>query len=275
MALGMKTATFLAVLVTAWFSVAFFVQRAVVFPVSVLPPVVDEPQLPDDAERWWIDVDDGRVEAFFLPGDGVSAEAPGPAVVYSHGNGELIDLLVASSAPYRALGVSVLLVEYRGYGRSDGSPSQDALVDDAARFVDRLAARPEVDGERLVLHGASLGGGVACQVAQRRSVRAVVLVATFKSIRAMAAGFFVPPPLVRDPFDNEAALDAIDVPVLVMHGRRDRVVPIDHGRALAAGRPHVRFSEWEGNHVVLTNDRRALWGTIRDFLVETGVLPPP
>lgn len=261
-----------ALALVAWFVVAYFLQRRVVFPVDLLPNVAADPALSGVGERWFLDVEPGRVEALFLPGDGVSADAPGPAVVWAHGNGEVVDLLVGAAEPYRSRGASVLLVEYRGYGRSDGSPSEAAIVDDTARFVQRLAARPEVDATRIVYHGVSLGGGVACQVARRRPPAAVVLVATFRSVRAMAWRHLVPPFLVRDPFDNEAALAELDVPVLVMHGRRDEVVPLAHGEALAvAAGPRARFVAWPGAHMLLTTDRQAFWATIETFLVDAGV----
>src|SRR5690606_34255575 len=105
---------------------------------------------------------EGRVEAWLLPGDGVSAERPGPAVVFAHGNAELIDHWPGALARYRRLGVSVVLPEYRGYGRSAGRPSESAIRDDLRALHARLSSHPMVDVTRLVYHGRSLGGGAVC-----------------------------------------------------------------------------------------------------------------
>ena len=78
-------------------------------------------------KKIWLDTEEGRVEAWLIPGDDVSAERPGPAVVFTHGNAELIDYWPAALAGYQKLGATLLLPEYRGYGRSAGSPSQEKI----------------------------------------------------------------------------------------------------------------------------------------------------
>lgn len=95
-------------------------QRAMLFQPNIAP--TDEPRIgrTPGLERWWHESDEGPVEAFFLPGDGVDAAHPGPVVIDTHGNAEVIDPLPGWLAPYRRMGVSVLLPEYRGYGRSAG-----------------------------------------------------------------------------------------------------------------------------------------------------------
>ncbi len=269
-----RIAVFLAVLVTAWCVIAYAAQRRIVFPRSLLPPASPTPQLAADVELLTVEIGDGHVEAFFLPGMGVSSREPGPAVLYFHGNGELIDMLPEAVRPYRELGMSVLLVEYRGYGRSAGEPSEADLLADALAFRGLLVARPEVDHERLVYHGTSLGGGVACGLAAQRPPAALVLVSTFRSLRAMASGFLVPSFLVRDPFDNEVALAGLEVPVLLMHGRRDGIVPFEHGEALAAlVGERATFVPWPGSHNALTPDRSGYWRAIGDFLRAAAIVP--
>src|SRR5688572_13803243 len=104
-------------------------------------------------ERWSIPVDGGEVEAFFFPA--VGAGAKGPAVIFAHGNGEAIDHWVSELDFYLERGVSLLLVEYRGYGRSSGTPSAGAIVDDTELFLGMLERRPEVDPARVIFHGRS------------------------------------------------------------------------------------------------------------------------
>src|SRR5688572_30832441 len=110
----------------------------------------------------------GPVEGWFLPAYGVAAGRPGPAVIFAHGNAEIIDPYALELEPYRRMGVSVLLPEFRGYGRSGGEPSEEGITDDFVAFHDLLAARPDVDPSRIVFHGRSLGGGVVCALAARR-----------------------------------------------------------------------------------------------------------
>lgn len=226
-------------------------------------------------ERSWITTEQGSVETWWLPGDGVSAEHPGPAVVFAHGNAELVDHWPELLAPYRRLGVSVLLPEYRGYGRSAGDPSERAIVDDFVAAFDALVTRSDVDAKRVVFHGRSLGGGVVCGLARRRAPRALVLESTFTSIVDMARGWLLPRALVLDPFESADAVAKLDVPVLVGHGSHDRVVPTAHGRALAARAPNGRFVSYDSDHNDFPPDRRTWFAEIERTLREAGVLPTP
>ena len=212
--------------------------------------------------------DDGRSEGVLLLGDGV--DRAGPVVVFAHGNGELIDGWVSALRPYRSRGVSVALLEYRGYGRSDGSASQQALIEDHSSFMDLLKARPEVDPARIVYHGRSLGGGVLAGLAARHPPRAMILESTFTSIADVAwDAFWVPAFLVRDPFDSAAALAGWAGPSLVMHGRADGVVPFSHGEALGA-RPDATFWARDCGHDDCPRDA-AYWRAIDALLVRSGI----
>src|SRR5262249_34264176 len=124
--------------------------RWVLFPRYLLRPSPDAGRGIPGLDRVHISAEGGSVEGWVLPGDGASRDRPGPLVVFAHGNGELIDDWPELLEPYRRMGASVLLPEYRGYGRSAGSPSEEAIVGDFVQFVDRAVTRPEVDSERLV-----------------------------------------------------------------------------------------------------------------------------
>src|SRR5439155_16972815 len=105
----------------------------------------------------------------------------------------------------------------------------------------RLAARDDVDPQRIVAMGVSIGGGPACELALSRPVRALVLLSTFTSIDEFARAFWLPPFLARDRFDNRARVSAFAGPVLVLHGRHDELIPFAHGQALAAAAKHAQF----------------------------------
>ena len=223
-------------------------------------------------ERDWLDIDGGRVEAWFLPGDGVAPDAPGPLVVYAHGNGELIDFAPSMLGRYRRKGISVLLPEYRGYGRSSGRPGQEVLVADFARYIDRFAARPEVDRGRVVFHGRSLGGGVVCALAKKHGPRALILESTYVSLGALAWRYGVPAGLLPGWFDNVGALAELDVPVLVIHGTRDQAIPFSHAPQLVAAARHARLVSFPDGHNDLPSDPERYWREIDALLVEAGVL---
>ena len=146
---------------------------------------------------------------------------PAPAFIFAHGNGELIDYWPDELRPVAALGAGLLLVEYPGYGRSEGAPTQERILEVFTRAYDRLAARPEVDPGRIVLIGRSMGGGAVCDLALKRPSAALVLLSTFTSLRTYAVRYLAPGFLIRDPFDNLAAVRQYPGPVLVVHGRED------------------------------------------------------
>jgi pimeloyl-ACP methyl ester carboxylesterase len=108
-----------------------WLQRKLLFPSHLVPRPRHAAHAEVGGEQYWFD----GVEAWLLPGRGVTAATPGPLLVFAHGNGELIDQWPPMLAPYRQRGLSVLLPEYRGYGRSAGQPSEPALVGDFARAL--------------------------------------------------------------------------------------------------------------------------------------------
>ncbi|GJQ28773.1 MAG: alpha/beta hydrolase [Phycisphaerae bacterium] len=229
---------------------------------------------PTGAESLWITLPDGaRVEGWFRPGNGRSASSPGPALLYCHGNAELIDDNTEYLRAYAARGLSVLLIEYPGYGRSQGEPSQDSITAAGVAFFDLLAARPEVDPARLVIHGKSLGGGVAAQIAARRPAAALILESTFTSVAAFAGEYFMPQWLVKHPFRTDEVLRGFDRPVLIFHGTQDEIIPVAHGRALASIRPDATYLETPGGHNDYPPDPNAYWAGIDGFLAQHSLTP--
>lgn len=246
-------------------------QRWVLYPRFMLDVVPLAGEDVPGLERWTIESDEGRVEAWFLLGDGASAEHPAPAVLFAHGNGELIDHWPHALAGYRRLGLSVLLPEYRGYGRCAGSPSQAKIAADFVQFHGLLVARPEVDATRLLYHGRSLGGGAVCALAARRPPHALLLMSTFTGIKPLARRFLLPGSWVVDPFDNLSVVSAFEGPVLVLHGEADRLIPIEHGEALARAAKHGQLRRYPGEpHNVWPS---TFFEDVRPFLAESDLLP--
>jgi pimeloyl-ACP methyl ester carboxylesterase len=216
----------------------------------------------------------GPIEALFIPANRLGT-ARHPAVIFTHGNGELIGVWPRPLSAFRELGLSVLIVEYPGYGRSPGTPSQGTIMETMVAAHDWLIARADVDGTRVVAMGRSLGGGPACGLAAIRPVAALILQSPFKSVAAMAAErFFLPGFLVRDRFDNEGILQSYDGPVLVLHGTRDSVVPYSHGEALASLASRGQLVSQDCAHNDCPPSWPAFVSQVERFLTEAGILTP-
>jgi len=244
-------------------------ERAMLFP-RPLDPTRDVAGNIDGLERWWRDIPGGRVEAWFIPAPSASVAHPGPLVLYAHGNGGTIDHVVPTLLPYLQLGISVLLPEYRGHGRSDGRPSQGAITEDLSVFLHQAKVRPEVDADRVLFHGRSLGGGAVCSVARTYPPDALLLESTFTGVRRRAWEIAGPLGwLVRNALDSQGWVEGFAGPVLVIHGERDEVIPHRHGAILAASAPHGRLVTRQAGHNDLPRDD-AYWAEIRTLLDEAG-----
>ncbi len=260
----------------AYAGVAFLLQRHLMYPGTLMSPIreIRVDTLPG-VEQLWLDHGEGRSEAWLL--EAAAREAsPGPAVVFFHGNGDFIDDWLVPFQGLSERGVQVLLVEYPGYGRSTGSPTEESIMTAAVSAYDRLADRESVDPDRIVAMGRSLGGGVASELVLRRPAAALVLQSTFTSVGALAArAYFVPPFLARDRFAPLEALRSWDGPVLVLHGRRDRIVPFSHGQKLAEAAEGATLVPMECGHNDCPPSFDDYWDRIARFLEEEDVIRPP
>ena len=234
-----------------------------------IPRVSGAPPRPPWAEQVWLSTSFGRVEAWYLPTIGTHS-APAPLLLFTHGNGELIDYWPEEFDPARQLGVAVLLVEYPGYGRSDGSASERAITEGVLAAYDWAQGQGQIDRSRIIPYGRSLGGGAAAILAQARPAPALILESAFASVAAFASGFGAPKFLLRDRFDSVAALAAFKGPVLILHGEHDEIVPPSHARVLAAASRNVTLKFLPCGH----NDCPRPWADVRAFLDRNGLLPP-
>jgi len=247
----------------AYGSLAFLTQRSLIFPGQHMPPSEGAGATPPGVRRTWLTTSSGRSEAWLLTRNDAGR---GPAFLFAHGNAELIDGWVDLMSGVHTLGASMLLVEYPGYGRSEGVPSETAVRDTMLAAYDWLAAQPEVDPARIVPFGRSLGGGAVCTLVGERSLAALVLQSTFTSVRAFARARWLPGFLVRDPFDNLRAVQRFGGPVLVMHGDRDDVVPYTHGEALARASSRATLVTYPCAHGDCPPSLDGMWRDIGAFL---------
>jgi len=248
-------------------------QRAVLFPGqsrSAAPNAID--RFPSfEAVR--LDTEFGPIDAWYQPAPGAEAAAPAPAVIFAHGNGELIDDWPPMLAPFAQLGVALMLVEYPGYGRSAGTPSE-ASVNVAMRAAwQALVDRPEVDPARIVLFGRSLGGGAVCDLLPEMQPAALILQSSFTSAADLAWDLFkMPSFVVRDPFRSLDAVRGYGGPVLVIHGRQDEMIPYAHAERMASEAPNGRLVTYECGHNDCPPDWPRFWRDVGAFLREVGVL---
>jgi uncharacterized protein len=190
-------------------------------------------------------------------------------LLYSHGNaGNISDRVTIARMLVDALGVGVFMYDYRGYGRSEGTPSEAGLVSDAIGARTALLSEG-VAPEHIVYFGRSLGAAVTVDLALAHPPRAVVLEAPFASMRAMAnsvlpgGGF-----LFRTRWDNVGKVPGLRAPLLVLHGDADQVVPYEQGRAVFATAPEPKtfFTIRGGRHYDMEPAWSGYWAAWRAFL---------
>lgn len=257
-------AILLAVVIVVYWAFLFTRQRAFLFPA---PDPTGAPSRPHDAEVVWLETPGGRVEAWYLPPLD-SAAAPAPLLLFTHGNGELIDYWPGEFRTPRAWGMGVLLVEYPGYGRSEGAASEASITDAVLAAYDWAARRPDLDAGRVVAYGRSLGAGASLILARARPVSTVILESTFTSVHAFARRMGAPAMLVRDRFDNLERVAGLAAPLLIVHGAHDRIVPVAHAHALHAAQPASELVLVPCGH----NDCPVPWPAIERFLRRHRVL---
>jgi uncharacterized protein len=199
-------------------------------------------------EEVWLDAaPDVRLHGWFVP----RSDARGVALIF-HGNAGSIGLRLDWLRMFHDLGYASLIVDYRGYGRSTGAPSEQGTYDDASAAWDHLIRARGWNPGDIVIVGESLGGSIAAQLAARTSPRALVIQSGFTSVPDLAGQiyWFLPVRLIsRFSYDTLSHVRSVTVPILIAHSREDEIVPFTHGRALfeQASEPKT-FVELRGGH---------------------------
>jgi len=192
-------------------------------------PVIGPPRVARPVEPLAFEREEGvRVRGWFVK----AATPRAPLVIYYGGNAEELSWQMTEPWPGDW---SLALVNYRGYGESDGKPSEAALFGDALAVFDALAGRSDVDPGRIVLVGRSLGSGVATYVAAERPVAAVLLISPYDSMIAVAQRHYPWLPvglLLKHPFDSASRAPHIRAPLLAIAGDADQIIPPSHSRRL-------------------------------------------
>lgn len=267
-----KIASGILVLYLAYCFLLFLFQRYILFPrYQIGTPSETAKNIPG-LEKIWLYTSYGKVEAWFLPHEPGLDTEPAPAVIFAHGNAELIDFWPQELNNFTSLGMGLLLVEYPGYGRSDGTPSQRSITEAFVAAYDALVTRKEVDPSRIVLFGRSIGSGAVCALAAKRPTAALILLSAFTSVKSFALNFLVPSFLVQDPFDNLAVVNAYSGPVLVIHGRNDNLIPYKHGATLYRTAQHGQMVTYDCRHNDCPPNWNTFWRDVATFLHDAGII---
>jgi uncharacterized protein len=168
----------------------------------------------------------------------------GPVILLCHGNAGNISIWLENVSGILRTGLGVFIFDYRGYGKSEGSPSEKGIYADGLAAYDYLTQVESIPAEAIVPLGRSLGGAVALEIATKRKVRSVVLECTFTSLRDMARNmplFSLIAPLMPLHYDNLGKIEKLRAPVLILHGMEDEIVPFSMGQELFARANEPKF----------------------------------
>lgn len=224
------------------------------------------------ADTVFLEAEDGvRLHGWWLPvPDGIARRG---AALYLHGNAGHLAHRAGMALALSRTGLDVLLLDYRGYGRSEGSPDEEGLYRDAETAWEHLTSDRGVPPGRVVLFGESLGGAVAVDLASRQPVAALVLVAPLPGTVRIARAHYPLPDFLLDwsdhRFDALSRMGAVAAPLLIAHGDRDRVIPRAEARLLYEAAPGPRrWYDAEGyGHNDLYDDP-GLWQAVKEFVEE-------
>lgn len=215
-------------------------------------PVSEIVQTPEsvgiEAEDFWVDTDDGvRVHGWYFPKE--NAEF---VIVLSHGNAGNISYRIDIARSLLNTGAAVLMYDYRGYGKSEGSPSEEGFYSDIDAVIQGLMNQKGYAENRIVMYGRSLGGAVAAYAATEYSLGGLVLDSAFRNLRAMVRDVypFVPARLAKYEFPTERYVQTErNYPVMIMHSPNDEIVGFHHGEHLyRILEEPKKFVELRGGH---------------------------
>jgi fermentation-respiration switch protein FrsA (DUF1100 family) len=207
-----------------------------------------------------------RVNAWYFP----AQSAGGPVVLVCHGNAGNISHRIELAALLLEAGAGVLLLDYRGYGRSDGKPGEENTYRDAQASYHWLTSKG-LAGKNIIGYGESLGGGVISELAMRETLGGLILQSTFTSMPDLGAELFpwLPVRLISTiKYNTRAKLPKLHLPVLILHSRRDDLIAFHHAEEnfAAANEPKFLREITGGHNDALVSSRPAMLAAIREFL---------
>lgn len=200
---------------------------------------------------WWIPVDDADIDQDTDQNThkdtNTNQNTNAPVVLYLHGNGSNLGDLVGRADRLHQLGLSVLLIDYRGYGHSWGTfPNEASVYEDAEAAWQYLTIKRQISPQKIVLYGQSIGGAIAIELAVRHPTAAGVIVeSSFTSMKAMVTrtipNFLFPVDwLLTQQFDSLSKVRWLQIPILLIHGTADHTIPAHMSQTLFAAAPQPK-----------------------------------
>jgi len=242
----MKVIVYILVFIVTFVIFVWYVEQA-----SVFYPVKELAATPD---RIGLDFED----VFFSTGDNVKVHGwlvkhpnAKSVLLFFHGNAGNIGDRLDKIKLFHDIGLDVLIVDYRGYGRSEGRPTEKGIYLDAVAAYDHLRKRADTKDKNIILYGASLGGAVAVDLATKRDVSCLIADSTFSSATDIAKRLypFIPSFLIRTKMDSLGKIKALTLPKLFIHSKEDSIVPFTLGKRLFdAAPPPKEMFEIMGDH---------------------------
>jgi len=235
LAMGVAAALLLIVVGIRLFE-NFFIYFPPRFPKGFSPPELYGLHVED---VWLTTLDKVRVNAWYLPNP-----ASEKVLLWFHGNAENIGHGLEHLRFYSRLAVNVFAVDYRGFGKSEGSPDETGVYRDADAAYDYLVRERHIQPKNIIVFGHSLGGAVAIDLASRRECGGLIVQSSFTSAKDMARRMFRIPLfeyLPKSQFDSLVKIRRVRAPILIVHGTRDHVVPFSMGQRLFAAAPEPKF----------------------------------
>ncbi len=242
----MKIAVFIFVLAASFIAFVRYFEAN-----SIFHPTAEMPVTPGLIGLNYEDVYFKTPDSLTLNGWLIKSTSAKVTILFLHGNAGNISHRLEKLELFHRLGVNVFIVDYRGYGKSQGKPTEEGLYVDAVSAFDYLAARPDITKEKIIAYGDSLGGVVAVDLATKRKVAALVVDSSFGSSADVAKTIFpfVPTFLLKTKMDSTAKVKTLTLPKLFIHSVNDEIIPFALGKKLfdAAAAPK-EFLPITGGH---------------------------
>ena len=193
-----------------------------------------------------------------------------PTVLFFHGNAGNISHRLEKISMFHEMGVSLFIIDYRGYGKSSGTPSEEGIYEDAVAAYDYLVNRPDLPSKKIVAYGASLGGVVAVNLATKRPCAGVIVDSSFPAAADLSKTIFpfIPTCLLKSKMDSLSKVKTLAIPKLFIHSINDEIVPYRLGEKLYNGACLPKtFLQVTGGHNTNHIDSKETWSAgILEFL---------
>jgi fermentation-respiration switch protein FrsA (DUF1100 family) len=218
-------------------------------------------------EDVWLTADDGvRINAWFLPNP-----ASTKVLLWFHGNAENIGMGLEQMKALSRLGTNIFEIDYRGYGKSEGSPNEAGLYRDGEAAYRYLVESRHFEPRNVFIYGHSLGGGVATEIAYRHECGGLIVESSFTSIREMARHVMKIPFMeyvTKSRFDSIGKIAQVHAPVMIIHGKEDKLIPFTMVERLyaAAHQPKIFLATQSGHDDPYILGGKEYWGHWKTFI---------